>query len=543
MTGIIDIIHRLCDELQRDLAVSHPGLALHFVMHNDGELRDSIALAEHEIIMHPAGEAACNILRRHTKNEKSSFIGLAVAKENKMMGFKQVDHLMALFTLNYSEFDSEESVYAQIYHMIWHAIDLYEIRLEPDYKKKFRSGPMVPKRSPLNLSKANLQADAFAATLSAVKGNKKMLSFIDKKRGLQCLSAASDFKAEDYPSIIALQACKLALDELDPRTIAEIDHIETARQISLDIGQAFDKRNMQEWWDFCIPAQDMAWRDCPKENILGAAMYTSESPFVRSMAYLVQEVTGIKPYFNTDTAGRDYNAFVDPEVNKKLHREVADTIFEEAISKVMLDSSTRALMLAANKQNQNLTDGRFIGWCATALQEAAKAFEKALQTGSNPKQAARMQFEGDRDNTSWDDLQDLSNKVVDQKRQGVAVTMGHIAEICHDNPGFAPVLDSIKITMNDPGYIQALEASNDLAMAPNAPAPQAPAPKGPAPKAPEQELGPKAPMPNIPMPAPSGPSLGGSNRNAQMMRQRQLMAQKAKEAQTNKNTSDETTDA
>ncbi len=538
MTGTVEIIHRLCGELQQDLAVSHPGLSLHFIMHNEGELRDSIALAEHEIIMHPAGEAACNILRRHTKNERSAFIGLAVAKESKMMGFKQVDHLMALFTLNYSDFDSEESVYAQVYHMVWHAIDLYEIRLEPDYKKKFRSGPMVPKRSALNLSKANLQADAFAATLSALKGNKNMLSYIDKKRGLQCLSATSDFKAEDYPSVIALQACQLALDELDTKSIDRSDHIETARQISLDIGQAFDKRNIQEWWDFCIPAQDMAWRDCPKENILGAAMYTSESPFVRSIAYLVQEVTELKPYFNTDTVGRDYNAFVDPEVNKKLHREVADTIFEEAINKVMLDSSTRALMLAANKQNQNLTDGRFIGWCATALQEAAKAFERALQSGSNPQQAARMQFEGDRDNTSWDDLEELSNKVVDQKRQGAAVTMGHIAEICHDNPGFAPILGSIKITMNDPGYVQALEASNDLAIMPSAPAPQAPAPKAPA-----QELGPKAPTPNMPLPAPSGPSLGGNNRSAQIMRQRQLMAQKAKEAQTNKNHSDETTDA
>jgi len=306
-------------------------------------------------------------------------------------------------------------------------------------------------------------------------------------------------------------------------------HLKTARHISLDVGHAFDEHNIQQWWDFSIPAQDMAWRGFKKEEILGAAVNTSDNPFVRSIGYLIQEVTNIEPV-SAASLEHSYNAFVDPDKIMKLHREMVDTIFEEAVSQGLDESSSRALLNAANKQNEDLTEGRILGWCANALQDAARAFERALLNGSNPDQAARMHFEGNKaDTASWDTLKELGKNIVDQRRQGIAVTMGHVAEICHNHPAFAPVLDSLKITMSDPSYIQKLQAANDLAMkpaapAPRGPAPTAPGPKGPAPKAPELTA---API----MPAPSGPSLGGNNRAAQLLRQRQLAAQKQKEEQ------------
>jgi hypothetical protein len=299
--------------------------------------------------------------------------------------------------------------------------------------------------------------------------------------------------------------------------------------MSLDVGRAFDQHNIQQWWDFSIPAQDMAWRGFTKSEILGAAVNTSNDPFVRSIGYLIHEVTEIEP----DTAAsleHTYNAFMDPEVNMKLHREMVDTVFEEAISNTDGDDGDtgRALRDAANKQNEDLTEGRILGWCANALQDAAKAVEKALATGASPIQAARMQFEGNRHLPEWKDLKNLGDKIVDQRKEGIAVTLGHIAEICHNHPSFAPVLNSLKITMNDPSYVQELTAANDLAMAPKGPAlePNAPAPKGPAPKG--LENAPKASelAPNAPIPAPS---LGGSGRGSQIARQRYLMAQKQKE--------------
>lgn len=533
MAVTIDSVQKICNEMKKDVEMAYPGLSLYFVVHGTGKMREAIALAEHEIVSHLAGNAARAIIRKHSKGERSSFLGLAIANELKMMGFKKIDHLLGLFNINFNNYDTEDSARADIYHLAWHAIDLYEIRQNPVYRKKFKSGPMVPKRSPLNLSKAYLQADTFSVALDVLRGKDTTLDAIAKKRGTLSLLPTTDFKADEYPFAIAKDACDFAIKELKKTSTPAEEHLITARQLSLEVGHTFDEANIKQWWDFSVPAQDMAWRGYSKEEVLGAAVNVCEDPFVRSIGYLVQEVTGIEPE-TADKMQNGYNAFLDPEVNMHMHREMVDTIFEDAIAQGVEESSSRALLNAANLQNEDLTRGRILGWCANALQDAAKAFERALLNGASPDQAARLQFEGNRSEPTWDSLLDMGNKIVDQRRQGFAVTMGHIAEICHNNPAFAPVLDSLKVTMNDPAYISKLEAANDLVVkpmtpAPEAPAPVAPAPKGPAPKGPD--LGPKGPAP-MPAQVPGGPVPGGgSNRAAQLMRQRQQMlaAQKKKE--------------
>lgn len=539
-----DSIQSICDEVAKDVAESYQGLTLHFIVHGTGKMRESIALDEHDIITHPAGNAARSIVQKNASGERSKFLGLAIASESKMMGFKKIDHLLGLFTLNIDHFKNTLEARAQIYHLIWHAIDLYEIRQAPKYRNKFKSGPMVPKRSPLNMSRANLQADAFAGVMSVLSSKEKdpsLVKLIAQKRGIMSLSQITDYKAEDFPSVIAIETCEIVTKDLVNNLPEKSEFLKTARQMSIDVGRAFEQHNMQQWWDFSIPAQDMAWRGFKKDEILGAAVNTSNDPYVRSIGYLVQEVTEITPK-DSSNLEHTYNAFLDPEVNMKRHREMVDTIFEEVISDSENgDGDTgRALRNAANKQNEDLTDGRILGWCANALQDAAKAVENALASGSSPKQAARMQFEGNKHLPNWDELKALGNKIIDQKKQGIAVTLGHIAEIAHNNPSFAPVLDSLKITMNDPNYVQELNAANDLAMTPTAPTaqPNAPAPKGPAPKG--LELGPKEPTlgPNTPMPPAAAPTLGGNNRGAQIARQRYIMAQKEKQKKEDASKSD-----
>jgi hypothetical protein len=524
-----DSVQNICDRITNTVAESYPGLTLHFIVHSTGKMREAVALAEHDLIAHPAGNAARAIVQKNASGERAQFLGLAIAREHKMMGFKKIDHLIGLFTVNNDHFRDETEARAQIYHLIWHAIDLYEIRQDPAYRNKFKTGPMVPKRSPLNLSKANLQADAFAGILSVLHSKDKqaaLVKLIAEKRGIMALAQVTDYKAEDFPSVIAAESCEFIIKDLLKNPPAPENTLSVARQVSVDIGRAFDEQNIQQWWDFSIPAQDMAWRGFTKEEILGAAVNTSNNPYVRSIGYLVQEVTKIEPA-ESAVLVNGYNAFLDPEVNMKLHREMVDTVFEEAISGDDDEDTGRALMEAANKQNEDLTEGRILGWCAHALQDAARAVERAIASGTPPVQAARMQFKGNKHLPDWEGLKDLGNKIVDQRRQGFAITLGHVAEICHNHPAFSPVLDSLKMTMNDPSYVQKLEAANDLAIQPAAPtmAPQGPAPKGPAPKGPA----PNAPTPNIPSMPAAAPSFGGSNRGAQIARQRQLMAQKARE--------------
>lgn len=541
----IEKIKEFCRFLEREAAQAYPGLEIYFLFHKKGKLRESIALAEHEVITHHAGQAACHILKRHHKNDRSNFMGLAISQESKWFGFKKIDHLLGLVNVNEDQFKTNYEAVADILHQVWHAIDLYEIRQSPQYRHRFKTGPMVPKRSDMNLSKAHMQADAFAACIMVLLREECCIDLLAHKRGVESLSPITDVKSEDFPFVIARDACDFAIQELSLDDIPKEEILTTAREVSLDVGYAFDSSNIQQWWDFAIPSQDMAWRGYSKEEILSAAIHTSSSPFVRSIGYLIQEVTNIEPVLESSIQTK-YNAFVDPEVNLKLHRELVDTIFEEAMVNDQ-DYISSALRDAANRQNEDLTEGRFLGWCANALQDAAKAFDNARIQGASPSQAARMEFKGNLHAPSWDELKDLGDSIIDQKRTGFAVTMGHIAEICHNNDAFAPVLSSIKMTMNDPTYIQKLEAANDLAIRPTMPTPNAPAPRGPEVTAEPKGPAPKGPAPTEPTPAmppmaPSMPGLGGSNHN-HLMRQKQLAAQKAAQEKAKKDsetTSDQT---
>ena len=518
-------VEQACSLISRQVQEIYPEMTLHFVVHGTGQLRERITLSEHEVIRHRAGDTARTILQKVAKSETSSFLGMAVAQEKTLLGLSTKDHIIALFTVNANSYEDLREARANLYHLVWHALDLMDIRKKANYKRKFKSGPMIPKRSPMNLARANLQADVFAAVMCGLNGDSETLNFIASLRGRLALKSLPEQRAEDYPFIIALEACQFAYSELERNKIPRSRYIETARQMATEVGMTFDEASVRQWWAFSEPAQDMAWRGHTPAEILGAAVYTSEDPYVRATGYLVSEVTGIEPARPKEDDVY-YNAFANQERNRQLHRERVDSAFEEAILLGLEEESARPILDVANEQNEHLTEGRIIGWCASALQAAAKAFESAIAEGASPGDAARVQFEDQKMSISWDAIKDLGDSIVEQRRQGVALTLGHVAEICNENPAFAPVLSALKVTMNDPNFVQKLQASNDLAFTPK---PGAPEVKGPAPKDLElsaptlkgPELGP------VPHMGPRGPSLGG-NRAAHLLRQRQAM-QKAKE--------------
>ncbi len=389
---------------------------------------------------------------------------------------------------------------------------------------------MVPKRSDINFSKASLQADVFAVALSKLKKENDLRPTLSLKRAQASISTKNDSTPDKFASVIAMDACKIALENIDKEQLLPNNALKSARQLSVEVGHAFDSESIKQWWNFTIPAQDMAWRDFSKEEILGAAIHTSTDPYVRSVGILVQEVTGIIPC-EPDALKNIHNSFIDEEILLDHHKEMVDTIFEDAMNKGLKESSNRPLLNAANKLNEALTEGHILGWCANALHDSAQAFDRALLNGAPPEQAARMQFNSNKSHPKWEALKNLGKNIIDQRKQGYAVTMGHVAEIAHNNPDFSPVLDSIKMTMKDPAYMQKLEAANDLSITPNIPkspslGPQTPTPKGPT-------LSGPAPQ------APSGPSLGGNNRGSHIAHQRNMMTKQQQKNSESSNQSDE----
>ncbi len=519
-----EVMQEICDLATRQVNDLYGNLQLTFIHHAPGLFNEIVSLSEHEVRRHPAGATALSILEKNKTREQSGFLGIAIAHEVRWMGLASEDHVMALFNINTDEFETAKDARRAIYHLTWHAIDLMEVRQRPEYLAKFKSGPMIPKRSPLNMARLNLQADAFSSVMCGLQGEDNAIEMLAKQRARDSIHPNTARRAEDYPFAIAMEATQYGYDEIQKQKPAKTHYAEHARQLAIDIGKTFDDESIRQWWAFAEPAQDMAWLNFTPEDILSAAIYTSEDPFVRATGYLVSDITGVEPASMTSSA-KTYNAFAKTEHNSSLHRELAEQAFEEAVTRGVKDQSGQPLITVANEQNEHLTEGVIMGWCALALQASARAFESALSKGVSPLQAARLEFEGNKESTDWETLEKISDAIIAQKRQGYGVSMSNVVDICDKETNMTPVLESLKTTMRDPVFVRKLELANDMGL-------KGPTlgPSGPAPAAPAQTMAPQTPAPVIPsyIPGPTGPGMGSGSGASHAARLR-MMAERARQ--------------
>jgi len=516
-----DALNDICELTTKQVQDLYPDLQLMFIPHESGQFHEIIETNEHEVLKHPAGKIAKSILEKNATRELSSFLGMAIDHQVKWLGLSSRENVLGLFNINTSEFTGPKDARRGIYHLAWHAIDLFEIRQKPEYASKFRSGPMIPKRSPLNMARLNLQADIFSAIMSGLMGEEDALDALAHLRAKDSIAPIYTRRAEDYPYVIALETAKYAYNELQALKIPRAKYMHYARQVAIEVSQAFDETNIKQWWGFSEPAQDMAWRNFSPELILGCSIYTSEDTFVRATAHLVSDISDIAPAKGVKLSGT-YNPFATQESNQLLHRELVEKAFQEAMARGVAEESGQPLLLAANAQNADLVEGRILGWCANALQAAAKAFEGAVSSGISPAQAAALEFQSTKEDATWDSLKKIGDNVVEQKRKGFAITMNDISDMAASKPEFAFVATSVKATMSDPSYVQQLSLTKELAVKPVglAAAPVTPAPKA-APTTPHIAIG------------PAGPSLGGAA-NPKVIAHQRAMLEKLRAEQDGK---------
>ncbi len=508
----INSVTRMCHAISRQIAEVNKPLKIHWIVHHAGQRAETAALEEHDISRHPAGTHALNILRRKRDDDNTSFLGLAVASESKFFGLINRSHLLALLSVNIDQFKDARAIKRNLYQQVWHALDLSEIRERKEYKDKFRNGPMVPKRSPMNRAKANLRADVFSAIMVALEGNKKAIREAAEERCMMALTPHHGYRAEDFPFIIAMEAAIFSFRETKKGNGNRARTIKTALEIAEEISKTFDETSIRQWWAFSQPAQDMAWRGHTPKEILGAAINTSEDPYVRATGLLIYEIMNIEPRSSSELVGV-YNAYADPELNERLHRETADEIFEGIIAQGIFENSGAPFITGANEQNKNLTEGKIMGWCASALQAAASAFESALASGESPTKAARREYHENQKQTEWDTVKKLGDKIIEQRRNGYAVTFTELLELCNQEEDFHIIRSSVENTVQDPEFQKKLEAAAEFT--------------------PEVKPGmdPVATPKAAPKAAPSGPvyaaapGLGGGN-NAQRIRQQAFERQK-----------------
>lgn len=506
----IDTVAHACRLITREIQDAYKNLTVHYIIHHEGQRNEALGVAAQQLIHHPAAETAMHILQRPRSTEDSVLLGTAVARQPLFFGLAMRDRLLALCTLNLDQFDSLKEARRFAYHLAWHAIDALEYHSNPANRTGASTEVLIRRRGALEMAYANLKADAFSALISALHSDREAINRMALVRSAHAIVPRSLQSPEYYPFAIAADATKFAFEHINAKQLPKKKLVPTALKLAGEVAKTFDENAMEYWLSFSEPAQDMAWRGYTRDEILGAAINTSPSTHIRSTGYLVSEITGVKPCAIARIKD-SYSPFADESFNLMLHERIVSETFEDVIAQGLRQKSMMPFLRIASQQNEALSEGRVIGWCAAALQAAAMAYESALSSGNEPEMIARREFEDERGKTAWENIKKLSDRVVDQKRGGTMVTMGKLAELCQSMEGVNAVQKSIEKTMRDPVYQQKLEAARELT--PNAPRSAAPQPSA----APRQAAAPAA--------GPRGPGLGSSSATAAGVQARQAKEQ------------------
>lgn len=459
---ILDALKAKANALAEEVKAQNDGLTIMYAVHHQNQLENTLHIMEDLILQHPAGHMARSILKRkRSPLEPSTFMGLSASQSRSWLGLQQSTSMLAIISINVDQYENFDHALYDLYHQTWHGIEIAELCLRPEMLERLQIKPMIPKRNPLSEAKANLRGDVFTALMLAAEGYDDAIERLAKHRAKQVLERVPQAKPENYPFILASEAAAYAYHDVFYTFDADTPRIERCRNITTGISDSTTDDQIRQWWRFCEPAQDMAWRGYDQSAILGAALHTCEDPYVRAIAHQMVNMTGIVP-LRLEKLQTEYNPFVRLHINTESHLTMVEETFQVVLAQGIEQESGKPFLAAANTQNRDLTQGRFMGWCAMALQAAGKAFESARKSGKIPEQAAHLEFESYRESTPIDGLERMCKDIIRKQRDGEIVTLDQIPVLAREIGNMETIIESVTQTLEDPGYRQTLDTVYEL---------------------------------------------------------------------------------
>ena len=460
-------IQAASQRFSREVESQHPDFKLNFIIFRRGQRQDEYERTLSRLKGQPCELSTRELFRSlSSAPEDSAFLGIAGGVEKGFMGFHNRKHLTGFVALNIDSYAKIEDGLFDLYHFAGHAVDTYKLIDKRNLTVAKPNIILEPKKGHIALSRSNLKSDVFSSLSLLTAGQDDAIQYLAEMRARRSLTTQSFYRPEDYPFAIASDVMQYAVkNEMNPG-----EKLSAVFDLSGKIAASFDKYNLKSWTNFVIPAQAMAWSGCTPEQILGAAIHTSSDPLIKTTANLVAEITNLKP----DISGAALNAgnpFIDKDANNRNHMRMTEESFELAIIHAVKSDSHLPLLETANNQNHDLLKGRMLGWCADALQAAAKTFEQAVIKGIPPASASRIQFQSSLSSSyaTWDNLDSLNSYMIAQRRNGKAITFSEIADWCGRKLEMKNVMESLHMTLNDPEYSAQLALVNEVPMPKAAP--------------------------------------------------------------------------
>ncbi len=444
----IDKINEVCGSISRAVNDRHKNLTLSFIVYRPGARAQAIKSPGPEIMQHPAADIVKKLLAHPRSDDEMDLCGVALAREHLFFGLAVRDSLLAVALLNAARYKTLKDIRAHGWHLAWHALDTLAYHENPPEDAVVPSDVIFRQRSQVERAAANLQADVFATVMSALQGSGEPVQTLAVERARASMEARPGHDPDYFPFVLAEDATLIALQHVKEKPVPKKRYIDEALKAARYVRAAFDDEWIQGWINFCEPSQDMVWRGYNGEQILSAAINTSEDTYVRTLAHMITDITKIKPVSVWELPG-DYSPFCNEGFNERMHERTVDRIFDETFREVRRTGSAQPYIDIANSQNLKLISGHIMGWCAGALQASAAAYVAAVAGGRDADNASRKTFETERSRTAWSALRELNRKIVSSYRNRIKVNLPALLEMCGNERSAEILAASIAETMRN----------------------------------------------------------------------------------------------
>ena len=447
---------------------------------------------ENKYKAHPASEELRFVLNDLRDNPREGFIGSASAKVKGLFPWSKKEKKILVIAYNEHSFRQKMEKILFIDECYGRAI----LECYPEIKKKLSisSNPVI------NMVVFQLFANFFAAANFAFENGNQVIYTLVRERSKRVFQRVlgHDPRYDAFP----LFADRLMryLSKNNSRVVSSPRMLDRLVQDISKITSFNDTKQIVRWRSFCECAQDMVWRGYAPKDVLAASVVGNGSPYFQSIGKVLAKYIGVTPPKREENH-YDYNSFASEDENAKRHeKEIRETL-GDALDMSFESGDAHIFHEKANAQNQDLLQGKFVGWCAKALQSTADLFDKLRHLGEDSdeeiKQKMRDNFmeEVGADDCDWGRLKAVSDDVVDQLKEGRVVTHNMLIQIANDND-MEGVAKSVEKTTKSGEFQEKIELTNALEQKPEGPAPQTPSLKA-APKVAH---------------APSAPGMGGGGR-------------------------------
>lgn len=479
----------ICNVIRRQIEPNFPDLSLYFIVHEEDKKHRAIIQETDSLLEHPAGQKVLSYIQnskdKDITDNQSRFVCIGEHHDPGFLGFFRTRATIALLFLNADRFDTQDDLRNHVLHMTWHALALYEdFYKDHDPTKKEKKGTSYKrnKEDQKHIAKKryslqngviltdidtnefyhrNLMADIFSSSLQYLQGREDCIKALALYRMRDTLFPKIGFPAERYPFPVSLETLLFHFSESMKNKNKNIKPVTQAINITKEIGATFTIPSIKQWRAFCLPAQEMAWCGFDPETILGAAIYTNENTYVRSIADMVAENMNIKPRMLTTL--NDFNPFTEMELNFRQHNKNLNERFASLISKIRAPEDSIIFLREAHRQNRKLSEGNPVGWAAHAFLASAQTIEK-----TDPRQFAKIKpitqtvFEQELKKINWEDIRMFARQIFRLRRDGHTITPEKIMEISDKENKLQPIKNIYHIfSQMDSTLLEDKDGSNE----------------------------------------------------------------------------------